>query len=262
MLTEVLVFGAAIPLAIALGICLWARRAFTRDQQLRAAGAFAVALGFVIAWLALPWASYTVERAWHWLPRLAIAGAGIGMFADGVPRAIRVGLRVGVAAFAGWSLVPDYAAFADSQLAWMGAVAVAIVLAWAVLERAATTAEPRGFALVLGIWIIGAALLMERCAIVKFAQLAGVVAASTAPVLLLLRGPAAFAGAVAPLAVLVPGLVMSGRFETHAAVPELSFVCILAVPFAVFASTRWWTPIAAAATLAAIGVGAAAAATL
>jgi len=250
-----------VPLAVALAICLFARRSLQHDQQLRAAGAFAVALGFGLAWLALPWASYAVERAWQWLPYLAVAAAGIGVFAGAAPRA-SARASVGLAALAAWLVVPDYPAVASAQPAWVAAVAVAIVLAWSVLEHAAERSDPRGVSLVLAIWVLASAALLERCGIMKFAQLAGVAAACAAPVLVCLRRPPALAGAVAPLAVVVPGLVLSGRFETFAEVPEWSFWCVLAIPLAVVVSVRWWTPAVAAATLAAIGVGGAAAATL
>lgn len=262
MILEAVLAGAALPAAVSAAACFAMRARGERAQRL--AGALAVAGGFALAWLALSWAPVVPERAWQWLPALGLAAAAVSSFEDRVPGPW-TGLPRGVVALAAGALLVPVRDGVGGLASPTGITTVmAVAVPWTVLSVWGRQASHKAIWIVCLGWALGAAGLLELCSVAKFAQLAGVVAATAAPALLLARHRATLAGAIGPLCVLVPGLIVTGRLETFEPVPLASFVLVAIAPLAVLVAPpggRRWPPVVVAAVLVAVGLGLAAAAT-
>ncbi|MFO0897551.1 MAG: hypothetical protein U0836_09020 [Pirellulales bacterium] len=238
------VYGGLIPAAVAALVFYLGALATRRVAWSGAPWAgVAIAVGFVAASRLLgeaapPWIPRTSR---DWLPALVAAGALVGVLLARFDRVWLAWLSLaGVAALAGWTLVPSYAAIAPRQTAWRVGLAIA-VFTLCVLCRRAARAAAWSQALVLALSFVAGALLIERSGGLSLAQLAGAGCATTAAVAVCggLLGVGVLPPAAAPVsALLLVGLCAQGYFEGFG-VGIVSFALVAAAPAAHAAVGAW-----------------------
>jgi hypothetical protein len=228
LLLRALVYGGLLPAAVAV---LVLRPALVRPglgvSAVRALGACAAAGGFLAGYAALG----EYHDPWHWLPWLGLAAAVVT--AVPLPAPARAVLFAGVAALAAWLLLPPVD---ENGQPWPWAVRLALPAGALALGLLAPLVRRRPGPLVPALWALTAAAgagVLERADLAKLAELTGVLAAALAGVALVAwRAPGrpVAHGAVPVAAVLLPGLMAEGRFQTFSAVPAASFALAAAAP--------------------------------
>jgi hypothetical protein len=245
LILEALAYGVLIPAVVAgLGLFL----ALRRSNETPAIGdALAVAAGLLAGFVALAasgqlgWEFLTPTDSWHWLLPLALLALAAGAAGShpAMPRVGRRALRLGVAALTGWLLVRAESAMQPLHPVWAAGIVIAVLLIWDVLD--AVSRRWRGGALpgLLAVVALAAGVLLELAGILKFAQMAGVLAAVLAgcaclgwkyPQALLARG------AIPAVAVLLPGLLAAGYWNSFSDVPVASYLLMLATPLTLAAT--------------------------
>ncbi|MEX0702073.1 MAG: hypothetical protein WD069_08250 [Planctomycetales bacterium] len=134
---EILVYGALVPAAVAIGALWIARRVLPPTSSSRHAAALAFAGGFCAGYALLPeWAPWSPSRHWHWLPYLAAAAAVTGPIAvaAGVSRPERWLLCLLSAIVAAWLLVPTWASLQPPRTTWVPLLAGYLFLLAALLD--------------------------------------------------------------------------------------------------------------------------------
>jgi hypothetical protein len=180
---------------------------------------------------AVPWRPEQSAREW------VLAAAGIALVAGliaripQVPAIIRWLLRAAGAAAAAWLLV---SAGARVTHPWIPYAFGAVVLAlWAVLERLAADSPGPAAPLAAAMAAATAAAVLEQAsfgsmtdvATFAFGTLLGIALAAW------LR-PADVGGAMPGVAVLLPAVLLAGRFDAGSGVPDVCFLCAGLAPLA------------------------------
>lgn len=176
---------------------------------------FALALAFVLAFLAMdPWPGLPPLYPRHWLVWLAPIAAVAGM-ADALvrwPTPLRLLGAATLAAVCGRLLVGDWV---DHAWPWRGVTAAAIALVAVSVNAAGERRPGPGVPLSLCVAALGASVVLIGSANARLAALAGALAACLSVVVALnwWRPTVSLSrGGVAVVAVLLPGLVLSGYF--------------------------------------------------
>ncbi len=213
---EALVYGLLVPAAVATLILLLVPRLGRPGSPAaeRAAGALALAGGFIAGWLLLPWAPLRPEDPWQWLPYLT-ALACLGGIADAATRVaplIRWLVRLAIVGTAAWFVVPDWEAFLSIRPRWVAGTAAGMLVIWVVHDG---SARRPGFVVPAAWALVSLALAgwLGSLISVKFAQLAGMLAAVLASCAgAAWRRPAAcyHRGMSAGVAVVLGGLLVNG----------------------------------------------------
>jgi len=236
VIAKLIGLGVVLPIVLCAGVLMAAWRPWRRDAQLAGglwAGAIAFAVAFVVAFIAVePWPGLPPHVTWHWLAWLAPIAAVAGV-ADALlrwPTAVRLLGAATLAAGCGRLLVGDWVDHAWSWRAVMAsAIAVVAVSANAAAERRPGAAVP----LSMCVAAFGASVVMLGSPSAKMAQLAGALAACLGvavainwwrPTVSLSRG------GVAVIAVLLPGLVLSGYFSSSSDIPPWVYVLAAVAP--------------------------------
>src|SRR5262249_29616844 len=137
--TELLVYGAAVPFAVATAVRLMLPRLLPDAVARRYSGSAALGLGLLAGYLlSTPRAALAPSRHWHWLPYLALASMVLGPvgLAEGVRSFERRLLHLLLALLAAWFLVPTWASLKPSRgvhLAGLAAGLFVLMLALDVL---------------------------------------------------------------------------------------------------------------------------------
>ena len=170
--------------------------------------------------------------SWHWLPWAALAGCAAELLARLTRVPVLVGwlLRAGVALAASRLLVPDYA---RAEAGWLPAAFAAAVLGgWAILKPLARR-SPAGLPLALALAALGGSVVLIHAHTARLCEAALVLAAVLAGLALVGGVKRADAGgAVAGVAVLLPGLLLAGQTDTFSDVALASFALIGLAPLA------------------------------
>ncbi len=203
------------------------------------AGALALGLGFVPAFLAVdPWPGLPPHVTWHWIAWLAAVATAVGA-ADGLrrwPAPARLSAGLALAAGCGWLLVGDWVTHA---WAWRGATALIIAVLLITLNAAARRHKGASIPLSMGLAALGASIVLITSGNAKLAQLAGALTAclGVAVVLAWWRPDVSLArGGVPVVAVLLPGLVLSGYFVSWSEIDPWVFVLAAVAPAFVWVS--------------------------
>jgi hypothetical protein len=234
MLAEMFLLGLGVPTAVALAVLGLGVRFSKSVRQARAAGALALAGGFFAGYVALRSEPLVPQYPWHWLPYLALL-AGMAALVDGpgVGLTVRnVALGGAVAVVTAWLLVPAHVEPQGTRVAWLLGTALAVLVLWIALDRlTAARAGPLPMVL-LAVVAAAAGFVLVQAQIAKFAQLGGALAATLgAHALIAWRSPSASVRGAAPgVAVLLPGLLLSGVHYTSSDVPLASFLLVAASP--------------------------------
>jgi len=193
----------------------WPLRPDTTIGGRQWAGAVALGLAFIPAFLAVErWPGVPPLVTWHWIAWLVPVAAAAGI-ADTLvrwPTPLRLLGAATLAAVCGRLLVGDWV---DHAWAWR-AVTAAVIAVVAVSVNAAGERRPGpGVPLSLCVAALGASVVLIGSANARLAQLAGALAACLGVVVALnwWRPTVSLSrGGVAVVAVLLPGLVLSGYF--------------------------------------------------
>jgi hypothetical protein len=223
MVQTALIFGVLVPAVVAAAFLLPLRlRAGLGDRTARLLGGLAVSLGFLAAYAGLGFAPLKPDDAWNWLPWLGLGAAVLGLVDR--PGWLAAVVRLAGAAVAAWLLVPVWEANAAWRLDARVLLGLVIFLAWTA-DRRMPDAPGRVWPVLLAVIAAVSAVLLEHGGSGKLAQLAGALAAALAAAAVVppFNGtPPPGVGSVA--AVLLPGLLASGFFETHSAIPRVSYL--------------------------------------
>jgi hypothetical protein len=240
-------FGALVPAAVTLAVAgLWLWRGWRAAED---GGALAAAAGLAAGWAALAasrqidWEFLTPADAWDWLLPLALVALAAGVAERRLAPPAQWALRLAVAAAAAWRLVSAQPAASPVSAGWYAGLGVGVLALWGALDPAARRWPGVWLPAMLTAAVGGAAAILEFSGNLKFAQLAGVLAA-------VLAGCAALAwwrpsvalvrGAVPALAVMLPGLLFEGFVNNYGEVPAASFLLALATPL--FLGAAAWLP--------------------
>ena len=242
MATLILV-GVVLPVIVCAAVLIGAWRPWRPDAPIGGrqwAGAVALGLAFVPAFLAVErWPGVPPPVTWHWLAWL-VPVAAIAGIADALvrwPTPLRLLGAVTLAAVCGRALVGEWVVHA-----WPWRAVTAAVIA-AVAVSVNTAAERRPGALVplsLCVAALGASVVLIGSGSAKLAQLAGALSAclGVAVVLAWWRPTVSLSrGGVAVVAVLLPGLVLSGYFSSYSEIPPWVYVLAAVAPACVWPAT-------------------------
>jgi hypothetical protein len=242
-IVEAVAYGVLVPAAVTVAVLILARRWGKRHagEAPRGGAGLASGAGLLAGFVALAgsrqsgWEFLAPADSWHWLPLLSVLATGAGV-AEGVtswPPVARGGLRLLVAAATAWLLVRAESAVQAVNPWWHAEVGLAVLASWGLLDPLARRWPGPVLPALLASVALAAGVVLTLCGILKFAQIAGVLAA----VLAGCAGPARWSpgepparGAVPGLSVLLPGLLFAGYFNTFSAVPPASFLLVLAAP--------------------------------
>jgi len=226
MLTDLVkgVFLPAIVTALVLLPAAWAR------ARARWVGPIALGAGFVAGFVACA-GKFPLAPAqhWEWLLWLVAICAAVGalLAVERIPRALRVGLVVLTIAGFAWRIVPPFASLADTRLAWQLLAGGMFAACWLIPVWASARMGPRTGVLVWLLAAAGLAVVLVLGHSARFAQLAGVLAATcgVAMVAVLWRPefrPAIPAGPVA--AGVCVSLALLAMFYDASDVPRAAFI--------------------------------------
>jgi len=222
--------GVVLPVIVCAAILIgawWPLRPDTMIGGRQWAGAVALGLAFIPAFLAVErWPGVPPLVTWHWIAWLVPVAAAAGI-ADTLvrwPTPLRLLGAATLAAVCGRLLVGDWV---DHAWAWR-AVTAAVIAVVAVSVNAAAERRP-GAAVPLSLCVaaLGASVVLIGSGSAKLAQLAGAVAAclGVAVVLAWWRPTVSLSrGGLAVVAVLLPGLVLSGYFPSYSEIPQWVYV--------------------------------------
>jgi hypothetical protein len=246
MLVKQLLLGLALPalVAVAVLVATWQPWRARRIGPGAWVGALALGAGFVAGYLALfGWPGLAPKESWEWLPHIVAAVTAAAMLVgwSRVPRPAGWAIVALAATAAAWLLVPRWQ---ESRLAWTIALAVAVLVVWIALFTLAQRTSAVSPALVILIAASAAALVLERAATARFAQLAGVLAASVGGCLvvtLLRSAPKLGPGLAGGGAVLLVGLMFTGHFNHFSDTPPACFFLVALAPL--LAWIGQWAPI-------------------
>jgi hypothetical protein len=237
-MTKLLLLGMVLPVVVCAATMIGAWRPWRPDASIAGglwAGAVALGLAFVPAFLAVEqWPGLPPHVTWHWLAWLAAIAAVAGVTDAMVrwPTAVRLLGAATLAAVCGRLLVGDWV---DHAWSWR-AVTAAVVAVVAVLVNVAAERRP-GAAVPLSMCVaaLGASVVLLGSGSAKLAQLAGALAAclGVAVALSWWRPNVSLSrGGVAVIAVLLPGLVLSGYFSSYSEIPPWVYVLAAVAPVA------------------------------
>ncbi len=226
MLNDIIVYGAVLPVVLA-GVALvvaWRRRVSPRSATWGGAVGFAAAFAAtqfgLVGRVSLP-----PSEAWQWTVWLVFAAMAVGIVQSVVecPAWLTWGLRLVVTLFAALLAVP---LFHEHVTEARLATAAAVLLLWTVLDWLGERLRGATLPLALLVTAIAAAVVLERSANAKLAQLAGAIAAACGAALLvgIWRPQLSLArGAAGVFAVAIPALLVNGQATTET-VPVFAFV--------------------------------------
>jgi hypothetical protein len=228
---EPLQYGLLLPaiVAAACGSLLWLRSKTPGAGRLL--GAAGVGLGWLAAIFALGLAPFLPEsaQAWHWLPALVILAMIAGRLPEAWPvRLISATILAGATAFA---LVPDWEDLGPHRLR-LELLLGSVVFFTALLDRPIRMTGGRASALLLAAIAGATAAVLELGGTGMFAQMAAALAASLMGIAFAAHRPGVVAGFMPLVAVLLPGLLATGRFHTYSQVPLASYLLMSAAPLA------------------------------
>jgi hypothetical protein len=190
-----------------------------------------VGLGWLAAVFALGLAPFLPEsaQAWHWLPALVILAMIAGRLPEAWPvRLISAIILAGATAFA---LVPDWEDLGPRRLHLQLLLGGGVFLL-ALLDRPIRATGARASAFLLAGIAAAAAAVLELGGTGMFAQMAGALAAALIGIAFVAHRPGVVGGFIPLVAVLLPGLVATGRFHTYSQVPLASYLLVSAAPLA------------------------------
>jgi hypothetical protein len=228
---EPLKYGLLLPavIAAACGLLLWLR------SKTPGSGRLLAAAGVGIGWLAavfmlglLPFLPDSAQ-AWHWLPALAVVAIIVARLPETWP--VRVLGAATLATATAFALVPDWEDLAPRRLQLQLLLGVVVFLI-ALLDRPIRLTGGRVSALLLAVIAAAAGAVLELGGTGMFAQMAGALAAGLLGIAFVAHRPGVVAGFVPLVAVLLPGLLATGRFHTYSEVPLASYLLVAAAPLA------------------------------
>jgi hypothetical protein len=214
--------GVLLPAVVAAAVLLPLRlRPGLSDGAKRLLGGLAIALGFLAGYVGLGFAPLKPEDAWNWLPWLGLAAAVVGLVDR--PWLLAAIVRLGGATLAAWLLVPVWESNDLWRLDARLLLGLMIFLIWTTDRPLSDKANRLWLLLLTLAAAVGAAVLMLGGS-GKLAQLSGVLTATLAAATVVMpSGPTPPPGVVPVVALLLPGLMASGLFDTHSAVPRASY---------------------------------------
>jgi hypothetical protein len=191
------------------------------ERTARLLGGLAIALGFFAGYIGLGFAPLKPDDAWNWLPWLGL-GAGIVGLVD-QPWWLAAVARLAGAALAAWLLVPGWESADLWRLDARVLLGLMVFLAWST-DRPLPKAANRLWLFLLLLATAGGATVLMLGGSAKLAQVGGVLVGTViAANVLMPSGPTPPPGIVPVVAILMPGLMASGLFDTHSAVPRASY---------------------------------------
>jgi hypothetical protein len=231
---EILGYGGAVPVAVAVAVVWVSRRFLPAKWAQRYSLAIALAVAFFVGYVLVhSWAGLVPRRHWQWLPYLGAVAAVLGpagLAGGGVLR--RWLLFLALALVTAWLLVPSWASLWPRR-----AISVPLLTAYLFLVAALLDALPDRLLGPLAVALFGVvagtvAVLLAAEVSVKFGQLAGIAAAALAgcwAASLWGGGQAAAAvrGMIPVFAILIGGLAYTGCIE-----PQPPRVLLLFAPAA------------------------------
>jgi hypothetical protein len=170
--------------------------------------------------------------AWHWLLWMGLAALAVGLLTrlPYVPGVVRWLVRAAAAGLAAWLLVP---ADLREETAWyVAAFAAAVFVEWALLEHLCKRSPGGGIPLGLALTFFAAAAVLIHAHTALFTNVATFLGASLGGIAVAARRRADAGGAAPGVAVLLPGLLLTGQTTTFSEVPLTSFLLVALAPLA------------------------------
>jgi hypothetical protein len=241
ILLDILLYDLLVPISVAFILLYVGLRFCGKKSNACAycAGAVALCGGFFAGLASHDW-EWTPAWTWQsrpylWIPYLLLIAATVGTVAQlpSVSSIGRWGLRLAAAGLAGWLLVPIWPSLQNVRVLWCTGIGAAILVLWLVLENLAKRDPGTRLPLFFLCVTFVASLVLELSANMRFAELAGILTSILGACVLIgywQGGAGAAQGMVPGIAVVLPGLLLSGYLSTTTEVPLASFVLVLAAP--------------------------------
>lgn len=246
LLLDVLLFAVLPALVVAAGVTFAVGRLAGEKH-----GPFGAALGLAAGtalgfWLrdSLTW--MPGDSSWNRLPWLALAGLWLARSARLADLTLIEGwlLRAALTAGCAWLVIPSAT---RAEFAWlMPAFALVVLAAWFVLELPAAQPPGGGVPFALSLSFFAASVLLIHAGSARLTDVATVLSAALAGVAAVAWWRGTDASSVAPaVALLLPGVLLTGQQETFSEVPWTAFALAAGAPL-MLAPTfflRDWKPI-------------------
>jgi hypothetical protein len=256
---EAILIGGILPCALAAictGLGLWLGRGQVDRKWPQAGATCGSGLGFCVGYFFFHWTVLVPEESWHWLLYLALGAMLCGVLTPWLRWSLRAILVLGLACAAGYLLVPDFEELAPEKMTWQFLLGSSIFGMWLILDAVLRQRPTVHWGLCFLLTLLAVSLAMAFLPILKFMQLAGLVVAPFA-VLAFLEGKARWRGlawGVVPLfALIVPGLLLLGKFNSDSELPLQPYLWLMSAPlgFALvqLLPERHWRSMAAYAVL-------------
>ncbi len=227
--TEIAICIVLVPAFVTLVLTILGQR-FSQNRYCALLRTFAIDVGFLGAFLVLPWTQFVPAERWHWIPYLTATAAGL----QAIPWERKIGVRgrrtlwILFFFFLALLLVPKWLELLEwrgglpVRAYWVVAMGVSILLLWISLDRMSRQFSA-GFTGV--VWIaftVAVGVILFDWGNIKFAELAAAlaVALSAGTFVACWTGEKIFLQAAAPtVAVALPALLINGRLYSITAVP-------------------------------------------
>ena len=240
--------GFLAPAIFAAVVMVVSHRLLSEKLARRCTATVALVGAFTLSYALLGWldlVQWKPKFAWHWLPYVVLATLPVGplLTAPGKQRWAGIALMLVVAALGGWLLVPTWPHLEPSRAVHM-AVWIPAVFALALLleplaqrpadEKTPVAPLPRGLLIAtLTASMFCAVIVILLSGRLTFAQLAAAAAAALLGILgavLLDRKAYGIDGIAPAYSMLIAGLLLIARVDSHSSVPLLSYVLLPLAP--------------------------------
>ena len=266
--TQGLVYGALIPVLVSATILVFVLKVCPPDTASRSS-ALAVGVSFLVAYWLVSSPPLLPKAEWHWLPYLcavAMVTGWVGL-APGVSTPERWALQLIVAALAGWFLVPTWEDLQPTRNVYITVVSGSVLLLYVCLEPLAKRCSGVSFPLLLLVVSVAGAVVLGLSGNLRFAQLAGILAAGMGGCVLVLSyyhpSEPLMRGAIPAFTVLLCGVMFTGYMHSYSNVPIVSYVLVPLTPVTLWMSfvgplhklpNRWRVLIQSAVVLVPLGI--------
>jgi hypothetical protein len=218
---EAIGLGVLLPAVVAAVVLLPLRlRPGLGDAAKRLLGGLAIALGFLAGYIGLGFAPLKPVDSWNWLPWLGLVAAMLGTIDR--PWWLAAVARLAAAVLAAWLLVPVWESNDVWRLDARLLLGLMTFLVWTTDRPVPGRANRLWLFLLTLAAAAGAAVLMLGGS-AKLAQLAGALTATLAAAAVVMPSGPTPPGIVPVVGVVLSGLMASGLFDTHSAVPRASY---------------------------------------
>jgi hypothetical protein len=234
-----ILLGAVLPGSIAFAVAWFSHARLTRDWQINFSLSAALVLGFLAGYFSLQLGPWLPESHWQWVPVAMLLSLIAAPLAGKRAPLVNIVIALGVTQASALMLVPTWEDLSPPRVVYLATWTILVILATWITERTAmresSVRSERQGAVLLGLSLLGTAILAAHSGSLRFGQIAG--SGFAALVGLLLAGFARKQtdqrlGYFFTANLLALSVLLISQVTSYSAVPLASFVLMALVPAA------------------------------